>query len=111
MSTVHISSDFTSVPLNTVKSKSKKADKRHTKKSKSKSNNHSVSPKSGSATHDDGVIIIGTSTKNKHQTPKKQEPKERVCSKNKQAKGAFAPGPRKSYAEAIKHLEKTTPMQ
>ena len=63
MSTVHISSDCTSVPLNTVKSKPKRAYKRHTKKSKSKSNNQHVSPKTGPAIPDDDVIIVGTSTK------------------------------------------------
>ena len=64
MSTIYISSDSTSVPINNVKSKPKKANKRHNKESKSKSNNHSVSPKTGPATHDDDGIIVDTSTKN-----------------------------------------------
>ena len=102
MSTVHISSDCTSVPLNTVKSKPKRAYKRHTKKSKSKSNNQHVSPKTGPAIPDDDVIIVGTSTKTKHQTTKWQEPKQRTSSLNKPAKNEIAPGTRKSYAEAIK---------
>ena len=111
VSTVHISSDCTSVPLNTVKSKPKRANKRHTKKSKSKSNNQHVSPKTGPVTPDDDVIIVGTSTKTKHQTTKELEPKQRTSSQNKPAKNAIAPGTRKSYAEAIKNGAKSTTMQ
>ena len=111
MSTVHISSDCTSVPLNTVKSKPKRANKRHTKKSKSKSNNQHVSPKTGPVTPDDDVIIVGTSTKTKHQTTKELEPKQRTSSQNEPAKNAIAPGTRKSYAEAIKNGAKSTTMQ
>ena len=111
MSTVHISSDCTSVPLNTVKSKPKRANKRHTKKSKSKSNNQHVSPKTRPVIPDDDVIIVGTSTKTKHQTTKEPEPKQRTSSQNKPAKNAIAPGTRKSYAEAIKNGAKSTTMQ
>ena len=62
-------------------------------------------------TPDDDVIIVGTSTKTKHQTTKELEPKQRTSSQNKPAKKAIAPGTRKSYAEAIKNGAKSTTMQ
>ena len=111
VSTVRISSDSTGVSLNTVKSKPKRANRRHTKKRKYKSNNHCVRPKTGPATHNDDVIIVGTSTKTKYQTPKEQEHKQKTCSQNKLAKNSIAPGTRKSYAEAIKHRTKSSTMQ
>ena len=50
---------------------------------KSKSNNQRVSPKTGLATPDDDVIIVGTSKK-------EQEHKQRTCSQNKPAKNVRA---------------------
>ena len=86
VSTVHISSDCTSVPLNTVKSKPKRANKRHTKKSKSKSNNQHVSPKTGPATPDDDVIIVGTQQKPSIKQLKSRNPNKEPVLKTSQQK-------------------------